>query len=213
VEVYSSEHEQVEALRRWWQKNGRTVLIALVLVLVAVFGWKTWQQQKAATSAAAAAEYDALLNAVNAGADEAGEIGRAIIAQYPDTPYAALSNLLLAATAVEREDLDAADAHLRWVMDNADTAELQTVARIRLARVELSRGNADAALKLVENLDDTGMGGYLAETKGDIHVVRGDEDKARDAYQQAREQYAGVPSKGPLVTMKLDDLAVKDDKQ
>ena len=209
MDVYSSEHEQVEALRRWWQKNGKGVLIGLALVLIGVFGWQMWQRDQAATAAAAAAQYQALLNAVQSDAEQTGDIGRKVIDQYPDTVYAALSNLILAAEQVEGGNLDAADAHLRWVINNSDQPMLQSVAKMRLARVELSRGNPEAALQRLEGLDAEQLGGYLLETRGDIHLAQGNEDKAREAYEKAQEAYAEVPSKKPLVAMKLDDFGVR----
>lgn len=213
MEVYTSEHEQVEALRRWWTKNGRSVLIGVVLALVGIFGWQTWQHQRAATAAAAAADYEALLSVVDSDDEKATEIGRGIMSQFPDTVYAALSNMVLAAAAVDKGDLDAADAHLRWVVQNAHDAHLQTLAQVRLARVELSRGNADAALKLVDGLQASELGGYLLETKGDIQAALGKPAEARESYRQALEQYAEVPAKQSLVTMKLDDLAVQDESR
>ena len=43
MEQYRTEDEQVEALRRWWNENGRSTLAAVVIVLAAGFGWRAWQ--------------------------------------------------------------------------------------------------------------------------------------------------------------------------
>lgn len=212
MEVYTSEHEQVEALRRWWQKNGKSVLIGIALALVAFFGWQTWQQQQAATAAAAAAQYEALLAAAS-DREKATEIGRAIISSYPDSVYAAFANMTLAASAVDGGDLDAAEAHLRWVVENSDDARLKALASIRLARVELGRGNPDAALQQLAGVTATEMDGYLLETRGDIYAAKGERAQAREAYRQALDAYTQVPSKQPLVTMKLNDLAAQDENQ
>jgi predicted negative regulator of RcsB-dependent stress response len=213
VEVYTSEHDQVEALRRWWNKNGRSVVIGVALALIGIFGWQAWQRQQAATAAAAAADYEALLSAVGSDEEKAAEIGSGIVSQFPDTVYADLSNMTLAAAAVDKGDLDGAEAHLRWVVQNGHEANLKALAKLRLARVELSRGNAEAALKLVDGLEAAGLDGYLLETKGDILAALNKPAEARDAYAQALEQYSEVPSKQPLVTMKLNDLAARDESR
>ena len=33
-----TEEEQVEALKRWWQENGKTLLLTLAVALALVFG-------------------------------------------------------------------------------------------------------------------------------------------------------------------------------
>ena len=38
MESYRTEEEQVEALKRWWDENGRSTMTAVVLALVAGFG-------------------------------------------------------------------------------------------------------------------------------------------------------------------------------
>ena len=44
MESYRTEEEQVEALRRWWNENGRSTLFVIVVVLAGTFGWQGWQR-------------------------------------------------------------------------------------------------------------------------------------------------------------------------
>ena len=44
MEPYNTEEEQVEALRRWWDENGRSTIAAIVIALAAGFGWQAWQK-------------------------------------------------------------------------------------------------------------------------------------------------------------------------
>ena len=39
---FETEDQQLEALRKWWQENGRGVLVGVVLGLGAVGGWRGW---------------------------------------------------------------------------------------------------------------------------------------------------------------------------
>jgi predicted negative regulator of RcsB-dependent stress response len=40
VDVYTTEDQQVEALKRWWKENAKSILLGVALGLAAVFGWR-----------------------------------------------------------------------------------------------------------------------------------------------------------------------------
>ena len=39
---YDTEEEQVEAIKTWWKKNGTQLLTAILVVVLAVSGWRYW---------------------------------------------------------------------------------------------------------------------------------------------------------------------------
>ena len=63
MESYRTEEEQVEALRRWWDENGRSTLVTIVLVLAATFGWQGWQRYDAQRMDSASDLYQQMLEA------------------------------------------------------------------------------------------------------------------------------------------------------
>lgn len=207
MEIYD-EHDQAEALRRWWEKNGRALLIGLALGLAAVLGWQAWQGHQKNLAEAASVKYQILLNAIDSNPDQVIATGREIIADYPDSPYAAFAGMAMGAAALEQGDPEAAAAHLQWVLENGHNAASRTVAGVRLARLKLSQGDAAGAHQLIQGLDTAGMEGLVAEVRGDILLAQGERAAARAAYEEALEAYAtAVPEKQPLLRMKLDDLA------
>ena len=40
METYNTEEEQVEALRRWWDENVKSVIAGIILALGVSGGWK-----------------------------------------------------------------------------------------------------------------------------------------------------------------------------
>lgn len=209
MEIYQSEEEQVEAIKRWWRRNGSTVIAAVVVFLLSFAGWRFWMGQQQQEAEAASVAYEQMLSAVESGnAPQARQRGRALIDEYAGTPYAALASLYLARLAVEADDPDGAAAHLQAVIDNPVLEELGYMARMRLARVRLAQGDADAAMAVVGGEAPVGFAGPYAEIRGDIHLARGDRDEARAAYARALEAYTENPERRSLVQMKLDDLAV-----
>lgn len=205
MEIYNSEQEQVEALKAWWDKNGRTALMALAVFLVSVVGWQKWDAHRKGVAEAASTHYQKMLEMVGEDNANAMEAGRALIANYPDTVYAGMTSLVLAKLSVEQNDLEGAVAHLTSAMEKIDQPELAALARLRLARVQLAQGKPDAALATLA----AGNGGAASdELRGDILLSQDKRDEARAAYGKALEGYGEVADKRSLVQMKLDDLAV-----
>ncbi len=205
MEVYNSEQDQVDALKAWWDKNGRSALTALAVFLLSVLGWQGWNDHRNEVAAAASSQYQQMTELMESNSPQAIEAGRALLSSYPDSIYAVMASMSMAKLAVADKDLDAAAAHLRSAMNSSDQPELAELARLRLARVEAAQGNSDAALATLA----AGKGGAASdELRGDILLAQGNSAEARIAYTKALEGYDKAADKRELVQMKLDDLAV-----
>src|SRR5580765_9074819 len=66
--------------------------------------------------------------------------------EHAKSPYTDQARLLAARLYVEGNEADKAAAELSAVAEHSQDRELATVARERLARVQISQGKADAAL-------------------------------------------------------------------
>ena len=208
MEIYQSEDEQVEALRRWWNEYGRSVLAGLAIALLLAFGWRAWVSYRAGQSEKASAEYEQMLSAVQAGAlEKADKIGRHVVGEFEATPYAPLASLYLAKIAVQRNELPGAEAHLRWALDNAKMPGVKDTARLRLAHVLLAENKPKDALALLQGAKADAFEAAYAEAEGDVYVAMGERDKALAAYQRALTGYVSQPTKQSLLKMKMDDLA------
>jgi predicted negative regulator of RcsB-dependent stress response len=205
VEIYNSEQEQVDALKAWWDKNGRTALTALAVFLLSVLGWQSWNDHRNQQAEAASTRYQEMVELMDRDKTMAMETGRALIGSYPDTLYAVMASMAMAKLAVAENDLEGAAAHLRSAMSQSAQPELAELARQRLARVELAQGKAADALQTLQG----GKGGAVSdELRGDILLAQGKPDEALTAYNSALAAFSDVPEKRELVQMKLDDLAM-----
>lgn len=189
-----TEEEQIEALKRWWEENGKQTILAIVLVVGGYFGWQTWTDYNAEQASAASLTYQEMLDnfdSLNPGETLTEETQIAVNlladklkAEYSGTQYAVYAALTKAKLAVEANDLDAAVSELQWAMDNADEVSA-FVARLRLARVEAARGDLDKALQLVQGIDAGEMKSAFEEAKGDFYLEQGNSAAAYTAYQSA----------------------------
>lgn len=207
MEIYNSEEEQVEALKRWWQKNGTTLIVALVVFLGAVFGFRYWQDYQRQQAASASAVYQQMVDQLDANPEQALELGRRIVADYPSSGYASMASLAMGKIAMQRGEPDGAASHFRLVMESAATPELKQIARLRLARVLLELEQADEALGVLESGDPGSFRAAYDEVKGDIYLAQGKRQEAHNAYANALNGYANLPSKREILQMKLDDVA------
>jgi predicted negative regulator of RcsB-dependent stress response len=204
-----SEKEQVEALRSWWQDNGKMVIAGIVIGVGSLVMWNQWKQARIETAEGASAVFQLVGEAVDAGKlDKAEEAAQQLYADYGDTDYAAQGRLAMARAYMNQgRDEDAAQS-LRDLLALSDHEELQNIARLRLARIYLYQGKAQDVIDLLLDEGGEAYAASYAEVMGDAYVVLGSRTQAADAYARALSQAGDVPTiNRALVQMKLNDLA------
>ena len=207
MEIYDSEQDQVEALKKWWKENGRSVIAGLVIGLGAVLGWQYWVKHQEKQAITSSISYELLVELVNSDrADEARQQGQRLIEASPRSTYAALSALLLARISLEQDDPAEAKQYLQWVIDHTNLEALKQVARLRLARLLLAEQAFDEALALLPGDTAQSFEAPVEETRGDVLAARGDRDGARTAYSRALLSLPPTSTNRQMLQMKLDDL-------
>ena len=208
-----TEEEQIEALKRWWEENGKQTILGIALIVGGYFGWQAWTDQNVEQASAASLTYQEMIDSlagVNPGETLAEDkqlavnlLADKLKTEYSDTQYAVYAALTKAKLAVESNDLDAAVNELQWAMDNADEVS-GLIARLRLARVEAARGDLDKALQLVQGVDAGEMKSAFEEAKGDFYLEQGNSAAAYTAYQSAMATEAsGDASVRALLELKM----------
>ncbi|MBI3771703.1 MAG: tetratricopeptide repeat protein [Gammaproteobacteria bacterium] len=206
MEVYETEREQIDAIKKWWKTNGKAVMAGLILGAVSLIGWQQWQAYNKSQREGASMEYEVLIGELQQGNNQAvTDRGKRIMDEYGKTSYAMMTALILAKKSVESGDMPAARTYLQTVVNDADQPEIKQIAQLRLARIMLAQGEGDAALKLINEISSTGFEALHGEIKGDILVSLGKKDEARAAYQAAIKALEPGQDKSVL-EMKLDDL-------
>lgn len=202
------EHEQGELVQKWLRENALAIAAGIGLGLVLIFGWQQWKVHRSTQSAAAAAQYQALTDAVEAKKpDDALKVADAIRSDYPKSTYAVLAALQQADIAISRNDLATASTALDWAQRNAGIDGLRNLVALRIARVKLAQGDADGALKLVDGLPKGEFESIAGELRGDALLKLGRSDDARAAYQDALSKVSdSAPQGHSVLQMKLDDL-------
>jgi predicted negative regulator of RcsB-dependent stress response len=203
------EHEQGELVQKWLRENALSIVVGVALGLVLIFGWQQWKAHRAHHVAEAAAQYQALTDAVDAKReDEAARIADSVRKDFPDTAYAVFAAMHQADAASRKGDLAAAASALEWAQEHAGVAGLKSLVSLRLARVKLAQGDAGGAIALVDGVPKDAYAALAGEIRGDALVKLGRGDDARTAYQDALAHLDPQAPNRNLLQMKLDDIAI-----
>ena len=144
MDVYTTEEEQIEAIKKWWKENWLSLLGGVMIGIGILVGGKYYFDSRNFHAEAASMEYEAMMQAMNQNmAPEAETRAATLLGEYADTPYAAFAALTMAKLKADANDLVAAKSHLRWAIDNTVQSELKNEALIRLSRVYLAESNYD----------------------------------------------------------------------
>lgn len=218
MSAYLTEEEQIEALKRWWKDNGKTIVAATAVSLAIFFGWnqyKDHQVTKAAEGSVIFQKFVALTTEIGqekTSAEQEAQIQtltEELNAHSNNDLYANYAQLYLAKLAVEKGDLDSAMTILGKITDESLDLSVKDLARLRHARLLAASGkNEEALTKLSANVSASYASAY-SETKGDILLGAKRIQDAHAAYQTAL--LSTTPDQVmrlQLIKLKLENTAV-----
>ncbi|HHF5841713.1 TPA: YfgM family protein [Haemophilus influenzae] len=203
--AYSIEEEQeINQLKDWWKENGKTIIVAFILGVGGMFGWRYWQAHQAEQIAQASAQYDALINSVQQ--DEQAK--KANIEQFVQanskTAYAVFALLDEAKKATEKQDFSAAEANLNQALTQSQDEVLTSIVALRLSAVQFQLGQLDNALSTLNQVKGESFNARKAILTGDIQIAKGDKVAAKNSFEQA--QQSGSQLEQQMAKMKLNNL-------
>ena len=203
--AYSIEEEQeINQLKDWWKENGKTIIVAFILGVGGMFGWRYWQAHQAEQIAQASAQYDALIYS----AEQDEQAKKANIEQFVQanskTAYAVFTLLDEAKKATEKQDFAAAEANLNQALTQSQDEVLTSIVALRLSAVQFQLGQLDNALTSLNQVKGESFNARKAILTGDIQVAKGDKVAAKNSFEQA--QQSGSQLEQQMAKMKLNNL-------
>lgn len=216
--LHAAEEESIEALKKWWEENGKSLVAAILVIFGGYTGWLLWQNSSADEAAQASDLYEEILTIVlevpgqalsEESSDRVVAIADQLRADHGESIYAKFAALFAAQQAVENNDLARAESELQWILDNRQQGMfgeidegLALTVSLRLARVILAQEDPQRALALINEIDPKSFEPGFAELRGDIYLAMDRLVDARDAYIAAQQAGSGSES----LRMKLSNL-------
>lgn len=210
---YLTEQEQIQQLKNWVKQYGLTIVVGIVIALLASSGWHYYQNYRNKTLQHASSIYDEMLT-LRAQNNTEGSSTQAnkLISHYAKSPYAQMAAFMLSRDAVLKKDYVEAIKQLNWVVDHSNNHSIQTIARIRIARILISDQKPDVAINTLTKLDDKNFLGMVDEVRGDAYLALNDPAAARKAYALALKELPNAEVNRPILEMKYDNLANVNEK-
>ncbi len=196
------EEQQVEALKRWWRENGRSVTFGLVLGIALLIGWNLYQNYTEQRQRQASLLYTELLNLSTP--QEAIPVAEQLISQFGDLPiYATFGRYFLARFKSELNQIEEAVSALEAAYREAPGNAYRHIARLREARLLIDRGEPQKALTLLQTPElPRAFAGLYAEVRGDAEMALGEREKAKAAYEEAWR----LGLRHPFLRLKLEEM-------
>ena len=203
------EQEQLDDLKAFWKQWGNLITWVITACLLAYAGWNAWGWYQRDQATKASAMFDELDKAAVAGeADKVGRIFNDLKDRYGRTVFAEQGGLLAARVQFDKGQADAAKASLAWVADTASEDGYRSVARLRLAGLQLDAKQYDAALKTLDADSAKPFAALVADRRGDVLLAQGKTAEARNAYQAAWKAMGDKVDYRRLIEAKLTALGV-----
>lgn len=205
MQVYSTETEQVDAMKRFFSTNGKYLAIGLVLGIGALLGWRYWQTHQTNQLHNTAVVFEELNKSLASGSKE-NVVAVEKFADETNNVYGVMADLELAKQAIAQNDLAQAEKNLLAASGKAKDGNMQALSNLRLARIQLAEDKTDVALKTLDLVKGKGWQVMVEDIRGDILTKKGDIAGARAAYS------TGLGLDGPQVIkdfmkIKLNNLS------
>lgn len=203
-----SEKEQLDEMRAWWKENGTYVIAGLVIGIGGILGFNQWKSSQLNTQLGASALYESLLDQVADNRLEPSQtIASDIYSQYPETVYADQARLAMARILMNQGRDEDAAAVLQSLVTDGTHEEIQSVGRLRLAKILLFQNKPEDVLTLLDGSDGSAFASRNNEVIGDAYFELGQYQQAEAAYQAAMaDPRVSQMLDTALVQMKINDL-------
>ncbi len=207
MDELKTDDEQVEAIKKWWQENGRAIVLGLVIGVGGLAGYQYWKSTRISDAKAASNIYAEVLALQNQ-ADKKEFITKAntLLDKYESTSYATLTRFALAKQYSEMAQWDDAARVLEKIISNDRHDGFTHLARIRLIIVLLQSGKPDQALSQIKRDDTSIFKSLYAELEGDIYMAMNELSLARAAYKKALGSISNNEQRYEVVSMKLNSI-------
>lgn len=138
MEIYENEHDQVDAVKRFFAENGKALVVGVILGVGALVGWRYWNNHQADSARGSSLNYENTVSAIRADQPQTLTAAEKFAADNKNT-YGALAALEVAQQYVDKNELDKAAAQLSQGLAAAGDDNLKAVINLRLARIQVQQ--------------------------------------------------------------------------
>jgi predicted negative regulator of RcsB-dependent stress response len=210
MSAYVSEKDQIADMKEWLAKYGWYIFVAILFVVVYIFVSNYLESSRTKKDTAASVLFDQFISSQNHSAQLAG--ARKLVATYPRSMYADLSNLYLAADYRQNDKNKEAYNIYKDVYNKGSSWKLLNIVALdQMLRTQAALGEPQKAYDfLMQHSDDLKKYGLiLYELQGDLLVQLKKYKEANLAYQQLQQSMTMDPALQQNLTEYLQLIRLK----
>ena len=209
---YSSDEERFSAFVNFFKDHKNSLLIGFLLLIFILISSVSYQSYSSSQNLKAGEIYDTwfvgLANDSASTSDNKENFDK-LQEKYSNTGYAQLARMIRGSSFARDGDLDAALVDFQQLLDATSgffgNDMLNSIAKINIARIELSKQNYSSALAVLESFNSESEHPLVYEVKGDALAGLEKKDLALDQYSLALENSQNESQKS-LLQMKINKI-------
>jgi len=203
-----TEEEQLDEIKKWWNRYSNIILVSVSIVLLAIAGYKYWNMHQEKMRQQASNAYEYMMVAFSNKDDKKIQAyANQLINESSDTIYAEVAHMALAKLYILNGKSSKAKEQLEIVASSSTMPALQQVAKIRAARLLLSEQKYTTALDTLKPVIDSSYLPVINELKGDIYAATGKYPQAIASYRKAIGETQSQGIGNLFLEMKTNELA------
>lgn len=222
--LVTNDKQAMQALKQ----HGGNIVTAILVVLLAFFGWQWYQKNYGKVDTVAADSYTIIsaqseqlaLLAQNPDAKSQYDSQKqtliadidALVANHGDTVYAWQALMTKARILADDDDFAGAAQSLSAATQvGIEDEGLLAISRLQLAKVQLAAKDNQAALATINQSFPESFEASRLEVLGDIYVAQDQNNEAKEAYQEAWQLLADRQEIRALLKLKMEALGLTPD--
>jgi predicted negative regulator of RcsB-dependent stress response len=186
MEGYATEEQQVDALKKFWQKRGKLIITLISLIAITLGVMKYYKHHNSVKAINASNVYQNMLNGFSKKNMQTIKTNASLLHEkYKSTAYWPYATFTLAKYAMQDNDLAQAKQLLGEVIDSKNHEHIKAIARTRLAKILYKEEKLEDALQVLSFVKNDKYITIYEELKGDILLKQNKKDSAKLSYQKA----------------------------
>ena len=183
-----TDQQQAEIVKKWLKDNGLFIIASFGIAISGVFGLQHYQEGNLKQAENASRLYGEMEFAVRQQRlSQAQTILQQMDNDFSGSAYQIQSHLSMAKLYMDDLDYDNAIIQLEFVLEQSDDENFSMVARQRIARIYIEKGEFQSALDMLGEDVPEAFRAQFEIIKGDAYIGIGDQANAKIAYEIALE--------------------------
>ena len=200
------DNEQNEKLRDIWINYKNFIFIGLGLLLAIYFGFTFLANQETKRNEIASQLYQEILIEKIENLENIQLKTNSLKKDHLDTPYAGRASLHLGQLLGKSNKHEESINELKWASGKAKEVSIQSLARYTLATTYIAMKDYKNAKMAAESIASNGFNALKMDLMGDIYLLEGNVDRAKESFTIALEFYKDKNELAQVIQSKIDAL-------